>query len=73
MRCCPVSALCLAVQGSGWGVVQEAVLAAWGLKVLAGGEVAAVRTVLKGKLNLLQVLPFPVRKVLTMEYVIAKN
>ena len=61
------------MQGSGWGVVQEAVLAAWGLKVLAGGEVAAVRTVLKGKLNLLQVLPFPVRKVLTMEYVIAKN
>ena len=73
MRCCPVSALCLAVQGGGWGVVQEAVLAAWGLKVLAGGEVAAVRTVLKGKLNLLQLLPFPVRKVLTMEYVIAKN
>ena len=72
MRCGPVSALCLAVQGSGWGVVQEAVLAAWGLKVLAGGEVAAVRTVLKGKLNLLQLLPFPVRKVLTMEYVIAK-
>lgn len=73
MRGCPASALCLAVQGSGWGVVQEAVLTVWGLKVLAGGEVAAVRTVLKGKLNLLRLLPFPVRKVLTMEYVIARN
>ena len=41
--------------------------------MLEGGEVAVVRTVLMGKLNLLRLLPFPVRKVLTIEYVTAKN